>query len=274
MEERLEFLIKIVRQAGKIALSHFDKGDKLSITEKQAQDYVSEGDLEVEKFLVSKLSEKFPEDHILGEEGISPKQANTSLEKFEQGSWIIDPIDGTTNFISGFHYWGISVAYYKHGEVRLGCIYAPAIDKFFHVRQHAGFYLNDVSVTAKSASKKRLHEIKPIIGLGLGYKMEARETLDLLEYIKGLSFDYRKLSCCSLMLADTALGNFTAYYEPQIHSWDCAAGILMVLESGGSCSDFFSATGRGLIHGKPLLAAVDATFYARLTPLLQRIFPT
>lgn len=235
---RMDSLMQIVRTAGDLAQTRRASG--LSIDRKSRQDFVTQADKEVEVYLTEQLQQRYPDDGILGEEN--------GLLTGSEGTWVIDPIDGTSNYIQGMDYWCISVGYMVSGCVQLGCIYAPDRDEFFHAIKDEGSFLNG----------RQLHMQAPapgqaMVGLGLSSRRPLKRYLDVIHYLITHDIEYRRFGAGALMLAHTAAGQVDGYFEAHLNSWDATAGLLLVSEAGGVCCDFYA--NEGLYHGNPIWVA-------------------
>jgi len=235
---RMDSLREIVRAAGALAQQHRDAG--LAITSKGRQDFVTQADKEVEEYLTGALSRLYPEDGFLGEEG--------GVVEGNEGTWVIDPIDGTTNYIQGMDYWCISVGYFVDGEVQLGCIYAPDRNEFFHAIKGQGSFLNDQRLQMQTPAPGQA-----VLGLGMSSRHPLSRYLQVIEYLIEHDIEYRRFGAGALMLAHAAAGQVDGYFEAHLNSWDGTAGLLLVEEAGGICCDFFAND--GLHKGNPIWVA-------------------
>ena len=236
-EQQQQGLEDLIRQLGMKAQALRDAG--LQIETKGRQDFVSEADVYVESALKQWLAEQFPQDGFLGEE--------SGLVAGESGIWVLDPIDGTTNFIQGMDYWCISLAYVKQDIIELGIIYAPDRNEFFFARRGAGAFLN--------GRRLALHEPAPdsvIVGIGRSSRTTVARHAQIVESLLNDGIEYRRFGAGALMLAHVAAGQVHAYYEEYINSWDVLAGLLLITEAGGSCNAFLEND--GLLHGNAVLA--------------------
>ncbi len=236
-EQQLQELEDLIRQLGMKAQALRDAG--LQVETKGRQDFVSEADIYVETQLKQWLAEQFPEDGFLGEE--------SGLVAGESGIWVLDPIDGTTNFIQGMDYWCISLAYLRQDIIELGIIYAPDRNEFFFARRGAGAFLN--------GQRLALHEPAPdsvIVGIGRSSRTTVARHVQIVESLLNDGIEYRRFGAGALMLAHVATGQVHAYYEEYINSWDVLAGLLLITEAGGSCNAFLEND--GLLHGNAVLA--------------------
>ncbi len=223
-------------EAGSLALTL--RQSTLAISGKGRQDWVTNADLAVEARLVEAIREAFPEDGVLAEE----THGSAEGEKL----WIIDPIDGTTNFAEGLDQWAISVGFAMEGRLEFGVIYAPDRDEMYAAARGQGATLNGVPMKAGAAS-----DWHHLFLLGRSNRTDHAAYLSLVDRIVRSEHDYRRLGSAALSLALVARGSAGAYYEAHLQSWDCAAGLVIGHEAG--CRSAFPDV--DLIRGGPVLLA-------------------
>ncbi len=240
MQDQYKALEVAIKKAGKHAQEIRQSG--VSVTTKSRQDFVSEADLSVENALKKCIHILFPEDGFLGEEsGLTEGDS-------EAGVWVIDPIDGTTNYLQGMDYWCISVAYVVKGEIKIGFVYAPDRNELFFAEHGKGAYLNGVPLIINDPE-----EGQEIIGIGRSNRRPLDEYLDLLTTLDAKNIEHRRFGAGALMLAHVSHGLIHGYYESHLNSWDALAGLLLIEEAGGKTSAFLE--GDGLLTGNPVWAA-------------------
>ncbi|EPF16837.1 Inositol-1-monophosphatase [Cedecea davisae] len=250
-EQQQQELCELIRQAGAHAQALRDKG--LQVETKGRQDFVSQADILVEQQIKSWLQQHCPEDGFLGEE--------SGLAEGERGVWVLDPVDGTTNFILGMDYWCVSLAYVRQNTIELGIIYAPDRDEFFFARHGAGSWLN--------GKRLKLHDPAPesvVIGLGRSSRAPLPLYARTIEYLLNDGMEYRRFGAGALMLAHVAAGQVHAYYEEHMNSWDALAGLLLITEAGGTSNAFLAND--GLLRGNLVLAGCNSV-QERLSALLE-----
>jgi myo-inositol-1(or 4)-monophosphatase len=225
---RYRFAQGVVREAGQIALDRYRKRESLTIERKGRQDFVSEADKACEEFVVGALLKAFPEDAFLGEEGGAQNAGG-------EATWIIDPIDGTTNFISGIPVWCVSLGLVIGTKSVLGVIYNPVTEEFYSAQTGEGAFLNGKRIRVSSA--QRLDEAR--MHLGFSYRRPVQEHIRAVNACLEASCEYARFGSGALGMAFAADGRFDGYYEAHINAWDVAAGIVLVTEAGGWCNDFF-----------------------------------
>lgn len=254
MQDKYQVLESVIRTAGRRAQTIRQSG--LSVTTKSRQDFVSQADIAVEDELKKVIRSLFPDDGFLGEESglVQGVDANTS------GVWVIDPIDGTTNYVQGMDYWCVSVAYVKHNETRMGFIYAPDREEFFIAKKGQGAYLNGVRLTIHDPKKGQA-----LLGLGRSNRRPVKEYCDLILMLDKQNIEYRRFGAGALMLAHVSSGLVHGYFESHLNSWDALAGLLLIEEAGGQVTDFLKKD--GLLNGN-LVWAASPKLWENLHPFL------
>ncbi|MGB1238416.1 MAG: inositol monophosphatase family protein [Pseudomonadales bacterium] len=244
LAQRCQSAKEIAVAAGAIAQQRRDQG--LEIADKGIQDFVTQADTEVERFISEALLESFPGEGIFGEE--HPPQPSA------QGTWVIDPIDGTTNFLKGMDYWCISIAFVRDDQILLGCIYAPDRDELYSAYVGGGSELNGEPLPALS----KVEPTRAILALGRSNRASFSAYLNDLETLQQLDMDYRRLGSAALSLAHIARGEVDGYYEAHLNSWDACAGLIIAAEAGAECCHFLTAD--ALAQGNRTLAANPGVF--------------
>ncbi len=211
---------------------HMNRKD-LSIREKGRMDFVTEVDKKAEEILVSGLSELLPEAGFIAEEGTSSKQGKTY-------NWVIDPVDGTTNFIHGVFPFAISVGLTEDGEVVAGIVYEFGLDEFFYAWKDGGAWLNGTPIRVSDVSTVD----RALVATGFPYTnfLLLEQFMQSMDYFMKHSHGLRRLGSAATDIAYVACGRYDGFYEYGLHPWDIAAGILLVKEAGGSVSDFAGHT--------------------------------
>ena len=228
MKEMKKELIKIIKKAGKILKKGYYSNK--DVTFKAKKDLVTKYDVAVENYLKKKFSKKFKEFNIIAEES-----DNTTIEF--NNSIIIDPIDGTTNFVNGVPHTAISVGVYKDKKPYLAIVYNPILDELYEVKIGKGAYLNGKKL---EVSKEEDFQ-KALIATGFPYSSgtnsdDLNDVIKKLKDILPLCQDIRRLGSASIDLCMVAKGTFEGYYEMNLKAWDVSAGILILTEAGGTVS--------------------------------------
>lgn len=220
-----EFTCTIVREAG-VLLKKL-REEPLVTTEKESHaDLVTVADPMIEKFLISRILSSYPTHGILGEEG-TYKEAESHKETL----WVIDPIDGTTNFIHGFPFYGISVAVVHRGIGLVGVVYNPMTDELFFAEQGKGLFLNGQRIKMEKSLQLKDALISTTMFWSDNETRDAihPSVIHLYKETRGV----RMLGGAAVTLCELAKGTFGAYYMPMLNAWDYAAGSLIVQEAGG-----------------------------------------
>ena len=223
-------MVKVCRKAAKILIRDFGEIENLQVSLKGPGNFVTASDLKVEKILVEELQKARPTYSILSEE---VGQINND----ESFKWIIDPIDGTSNFLHGIPHFAISIGLEHDKEIICGIIYDPIKDEIFTAEKGNGAYLNNKRMRVSSRSK-----LKDCIICTGGHTRDSKDRELALEEYKNFSskvfIPIRKFGSASLDMAYVAAGRCDGYWQRDLSYWDIAAGIILVKESGGFVTDF------------------------------------
>ncbi|MFT3737714.1 MAG: inositol monophosphatase family protein [Breznakibacter sp.] len=241
-------VVALARETGAFVKSERQK-NKLSIESKGINDFVTHVDKGSEQRLVSGLKQILPEAGFIAEE-------NTETAKGDVYNWVIDPIDGTTNFIHGLTPFAISIALMEHDQVVVGIVYEIGLDECFYAWKGGKAWLNGQPI--KVSDRKTVSD--SLVATGFPYTMFAQMNMFLrsLDFFMRKSHGIRRLGSAATDLAYVACGRFEAFYEYNLNPWDVAAGALLVLEAGGKMSDFKG--GNNYIFGKELVATNHHVF--------------
>ena len=227
MHPMLNIAVKAARRAGNLIHRAADNLDHLTVTKKSHADYVSEVDRVAEQTIIETLLGAYPDHAILAEE--SGTQGDSEFV------WIIDPLDGTTNFLHGYPQYAVSIALQHKGVLTQAVVYDPAKNDLFTATRGRGAYLNDRRLRVS----KRKELVDALIGTGFPYSsfehVEAYMAIfrDLMQQTAGL----RRPGAASLDLAYTAAGRYDGFFETGLKPWDMAAGCLLITEAGGMVGD-------------------------------------
>ncbi len=219
--ELAEFAISLAVGAGAVART--GRGERFDVTAKSTPtDVVTDVDRAVERWLVDRIGEQRPGDAILGEEGGG--RAGTSGVR-----WLLDPIDGTVNFVLGLPQYAVSVAAELDGRIVAGCVHNPESGEVFHASLGGGAFLGELRLTGP----REVALDRAVVGTGFGYDAgrrvrQARVAAELL----GRVADIRRIGAASLDLCAVAAGRLDAYFEVGLNPWDWAAGLLVAEEAG------------------------------------------
>ena len=206
----LNIMIKASEKASKILIRDFGEIEKLQISVKGPSDFVSSADTKAEKIIITELMKAKKNYSILSEEG------GSKINRDSKNVWIIDPIDGTTNFLHGVPHFAISIALKSDNEIVSGVIYDPIKDEMFYAEKNNGAFFNNKRI--KVSKKKNIQSC--LFGTGGKEKIET----DLIT---------RKSGSAALDMAYVAAGRYDGYFQNNLNLWDIAAGIIIVKEAGG-----------------------------------------
>lgn len=226
----LDKLFPVIREAGKTMMLAHCKNES-DVTEKPGDaNFVTVYDVHIQNFLMSAIKELFPDALFIAEE-----KENDPSTLMGEHCFIIDPIDGTTNFIHDYHHSCISVAMFSRGEPMLGVVYNPYLDELFHAEKSKGAYLNGQPI---HVSDRPLGTALVAFGTAPYYKEQfAKKTFDLCYKMLFSCADLRRGGAAALDLAYVACGRVDAFFEYRISPWDGAAGYLLIKEAGGTMTD-------------------------------------
>jgi len=226
--EFLSFAIKTAKEAGKIQMSYF--GNISSLEKKSTNiDLLTNADIESERHIIKSIQKKFPSHSILSEE--SGKISNDN-----KYTWVIDPLDGTTNFTHNLPIFAVSIGLMINKEINCGVVYNPAAEKCFYAQSNKGAYLNDKKIHVSSSNTLG----DSLLATGFPYLHDSRYDMsfelfkDFYDRTRGI----RRLGAASLDLCFVAMGRFDGYYEYGLKPWDISAGSLILTESGGRVTDW------------------------------------
>ena len=206
----LNIMIKAVEKASRALIRDFGEIEKLQVSLKGPSDFVSNADLKAEKIIIEEIKKARPNYSIISEED------GSEINKDEKNTWIIDPIDGTTNFLHGIPHFAISIALKHENEIVSGLIYDPIKDEMFYGEKDNGAFFNNQRIRV---SKKR--DLNACL-FATGGKI--KEEIDL---------PIRKSGCAALDIAYVAAGRYDGYFQNDLNLWDIAAGLIILKEAGG-----------------------------------------
>ncbi|QQS54891.1 MAG: inositol monophosphatase [Candidatus Competibacteraceae bacterium] len=215
--------------ASRILLRHFDNLERLSVTAKQRNDFVSEADVQAEQEIIQVLRKTYPNHGILAEE-------SGEQHGHDDYQWVIDPLDGTTNFLHGIPHFAISIGFRHKNRLEAGLIYDPIRQEMFTASRGAGAQMNDRRMRVSGISQME----NALLGTGFPFRHPQHQPayLNFFGSLFGKCVEVRRAGAASLDLAYIASGRLDAYWEFGLKEWDIAAGVLLVQEAGGLVSDF------------------------------------
>jgi len=235
---------ELVHSVGMLIMEERKSFDRNKVEIKGLHNYVTHIDKLAEKKLVEGLGKLIPESGFIAEEG-------TSTKKGERYNWIIDPIDGTTNFIHGIPAFSISIALQENNELVLGVVYEINADEMFYAWKDSRAYLNGKEINVSPEKDSHLS----LLATGFPYHdyEEVDEYLDLLKHFMKTTSGIRRLGSAAVDLVYVACGRFEGFYEYGLNPWDVAGGAFIVQQAGGTVSDWKS--GEDFVFGKTILAS-------------------
>ena len=258
MHPMLNIAVKAARRAGDIINRAAVNLDRLTITRKAHSDFVSEVDRSAEEAIIKIVLDAYPDHSILAEE--SGKSGQVGKSEYQ---WVIDPLDGTTNFLHGFPQYCVSIALLHRGILSQAVIYDPVSDELFTASRGGGAFLNDHRIRVS----KRIQLGESLIGTGFPFRdfthMEAYLAMfkDLIPKTAGI----RRPGSAALDLAYVAAGRYDGFWETGLAPWDIAAGCLLILEAGGMVSDL-EGNGQYLRSGQ--VVAGNPKIFAQLLQII------
>ena len=252
IDERFEFACAVIREAGALALSYFERFETLDVQSKGVQDMASEADVETQKLLENSLMSAFPDDLFFGEE-----DPESFVPDSSKGTWVIDPVDGTQPFVSGIPYWCISIAYVEGTKITFGVVYDPVHDELFAARAGAGATLNGRPIFVSKATSLA----DGLVSVGFSNRVSPEDTLEPLTRLFHREGMFHRNGSGALSLAYVAAGRLIGYFEPHMNSWDFAAGALMIKEAGGRVNDCLPDE-KALVKGNLIIAAAPGIYDA------------
>ena len=219
----LNIMIKASEKASKILIKDFGEIEKLQVSKKGPNDFVTNSDLKTEQIIIDELRKAKPNYSILSEE------KGIENNKDENNTWIIDPIDGTINYLHGIPHFAISIALKSYDQIIAGLIYDPIKDEMFYAEKNNGAYFNNQRI--KVSKKNKIEDCLFVAGSKINYDKE------LL---------IRNSGCAALDMAYVASGRYDGYFQKNINLWDIAAGIIIVEEAGGILNEINLSNINGL----------------------------
>lgn len=267
MQPMLNIALRAARAAADLIARSIDRVDTLVINEKQARDYVSDVDLAAEQAIFAVLRKTYPEHGFLGEES-GPIPGRGEGADYQ---WIIDPLDGTTNFIRGVPHFSVSIACKYRGRLEHAVVLDPVRQEEFTASRGAGAALNGRRI--RVSSRKSLDGA--LLGTGIPFRDSQTDYFDYylatLRDLMGQTAGIRRAGSAALDLAYVAAGRFDAFWEYGLKPWDMAAGALLIQEAGGLLSDF--GGGHDYLDNGQVVAGNTKCFKALLTAIQPHLPP-
>ena len=258
----LNVMIQAARKAARRLIRDFNEVENLQVSVKGAGDFVSNADRKAEETIREMLTEARPNYGWLGEES-DPVEGKDPTRR-----WIVDPLDGTTNFLHGIPHWAISIGLEHKGEIIAGVVYDPAKDEMYTAEKGEGAWLNDRRL--RVSGRRELSHMLFATGLPFGGRKTMTDALKDLAHVLPHTAGVRRAGAAALDLAYVASGRYDGFWERALQPWDIAAGILLVREAGG----MVGSVGETLLHTDPMptgnIMAANPDAYGHLGKLLVR----
>jgi len=252
----LNFAIETAREAGQILLEKF--GRKINISKKGDINLVTEADLASEKHIIEKIRSHYPKHSILAEESGEAVACGDGAWK-----WIIDPLDGTTNYAHGYPCFCVTLALEHNGEIVIGVTFDPTRDELFAAEKGQGATLNNKPIRVSETE-----ELEDAL-LVTGFPYDARERENFARHFTGFTYKSRGIrrdGSAAIDMAYVACGRFDGFWEEGLHAWDVAAGVLLIEEAGGRGSYYDDS--KFSIYTSPICAS-NNLIHRQLLEILQ-----
>ncbi len=261
MSPLLNTAVGAARAAGDFIMRHYQQADQLKVTTKQANDFVSEVDRSAEAIILDRIHRAYPSHAILAEE--SGEHGKNNIQ------WIIDPLDGTTNFLHRNPQFAVSIAARDRTELEIAVIYAPFTQELFTAMRGSGAQLDGRRIRVSNTAKLS----ESLIGTGFPYRhdQDIDAYLPMLKAVMQNTAGVRRPGAAALDLAYVAAGRLDGFWEQGLQPWDIAAGALLVREAGGRITDLSDARTDVVNSGNVL--AGNQKIHAELERLLQPLLP-
>ena len=256
---QINLLTKACLKASRSLIRDFGEVENLQVSTKGPGDFVTSADRRTEKILIDELQKAHPEFGIVTEESGIINKSN------KKNRWIIDPIDGTMNFLNGVHQFAISIGYEEEGEIKCGVIFNPILNEMFLAEKGNGAYLNNKRI--RVSNKKKIKDALVVTGGPKGSsKIKDKIFSEYINVSNNVS-NVRKFGSAALDMAYVACGRFDGYWQRELNYWDIAAGIIILKEAGGFV-DFFEED-ENLPFKKNILAT-NANIHDELKDLINK----
>jgi len=221
----LNVMMKTARKVGRALLKDFTEVEQLQVSAKGPGDFVSRADKRADETIRTELMAARPSYGFLGEEGTMIEGEDPTRR------WIVDPLDGTTNFLHGLPHWAVSIGLEHKGQIVAGVIYDPVKDEMFYAEKGMGAWLNESRL--RVSARHKMIECIFATGLPFGGRADLPETLKDLARVLPACAGVRRFGSAALDLAYVAAGRYDGFWERRLNSWDMAAGLVIVREAGG-----------------------------------------
>ena len=266
MHPMLNVAVRAARRAGRIINRASVDLEQVKVARKQTNDFVTEVDHASEEAIIDTLLTAYPDHAILAEEsGHRPGRGTSTAMHEAEHVWVIDPLDGTTNFIHGFPQYAVSIALMQRGVVTQAVVYDPTRDELFTASKGRGAFLNDRRIRVSRRTKVE----ESLIGTGFPYRQldQLDDYLQLFKLVTEKSASVRRPGAAALDLAYVACGRYDAFFEFGLAPWDVAAGSLLITEAGGLVGNFSGDA--DYLFSEQVLAGSPKVFAALLALVAQ-----
>lgn len=260
MSKPIEVAISAALAAGDWVLQSSRRLESLEVEQKTPRDYVSVVDRHSEELIKKIILDAFPNDSFVGEEfGVTTSDSGADLNHADSACWIVDPLDGTTNFLRSIPHYAISIARKRGAQLDLAVVYDPVKNELFQAVAGGGAFLNDRPISVSKATEFD----GALLATGVPFSGKPMDELDgftetLVSLLSQRTSGIRRLGSAALDLAYVAAGRYDGYWEASLQPWDIAAGALLVTEAGGRVDDF-TAT-QDYLNSGDIVAASGAIF--------------
>lgn len=260
MHPMLNIAIKAARRAGKVILRHVDHLERLTIETKGRNDFVSEVDRQAETQIINVIQSAYPDHAILAEES-GRHQGNDYL-------WIIDPLDGTTNYLHGYPQFAVAIALQRCGRLEQAVVFDPLRNELFTACRGSGAQLNERRMRVSQVGSLKF----ALLATGFPFRAEKHldAWIDTFRVLLTRTSGVRRAGSAALDLAHVACGRLDGFWEFGLSPWDIAAGCLLIEEAGGLISDL--AEGHDFLETGNVIAG-NPQIYAKILPLIQHELP-
>ena len=236
MQDRYAAAQEVARRAGALALDYWRNRDRLTVELKGPQDFVSHADRDVEALIRRELAARFPHDRFLGEETAA------SFDGPVDRCWVVDPIDGTHNFLRGMPYWNVAIAYVENGRAHIGVVLDPPSGELYRAELGGGAWCDDASGSTRLQAAATSNLAGAYVALGHHDRAPDERYLEVRRRMMAAGISMRNFGSAALQLAHVARGRLDAFIELQLSVWDAIGGLLLVEEAGGYAAPFAPAS--------------------------------